>query len=131
MACKKKVKRKSFGSLHDDQRGSISYWFVFVILVIMLTFLFGVSIPFLQVFTVDVQGVTSDLIDKAEVNAQGISDVNARTAVINSLAAQKAGLGEQQEIYGAFIQYSSILIIVIIAFILFMASRRDVEQNIG
>lgn len=131
MAYKKKVKRKNFGSLHDDQRGSISYWFVFVILVIMLTFLFGVSIPFLQVFTVDVQGVTSDLIDKAEVNAQGISDVNARTAVINSLAAQKAGLSEQQEIYGAFIQYSSILIIVIIAFILFMASRRDVEQNIG
>jgi len=122
------VKKKTIWS---DQRGSISYWFVFVILVIMLTFLFGVSIPFLQTFTVDIQGVTSDLIDKAEVSALGISDTNSRQAVLDSLQAQESGLAEQQEIYGAFIQYSSIIIIVIIAFILFMASRRDVEQNVS
>jgi hypothetical protein len=97
----------------------------------MLTFLFGVSIPFLQTFTVDIQGVTSDLIDKAEVSALGISDTNSRQAVLDSLQAQESGLAEQQEIYGAFIQYSSIIIIVIIAFILFMASRRDVEQNVS
>lgn len=130
MVCKKK-KTKNKSSLYSNQRGSISYWFVFVILVIMLTFLFGVSIPFLQTFTVDIQGVTSDLIDKAEVNATNISDVNSRQAVLDSLNAQKSGLAEQQLIYGAFIQYSSIIIIVIIAFILFMASRRDVEQNVG
>ena len=130
MVCKKKVKRKSFG-LHADERGSISYWFVFVILVIMLTFLFGLTIPFLQTFTVDIQGVTSDLLVKATVSAQDIQDVNARTAVLDSLNAQASGLAEQQIIYGSFIQYSSILIIVIIAFILFMATRRDVEQNIG
>ena len=122
------VKKKTIWS---DQRGSISYWFVFVILVIMLTFLFGVSIPFLQTFTVDIQGVTSDLIDKAEVSALGISDTNSRQAVLDSLQAQESGLAEQQLIYGAFIQYSSIIIIVIIAFILFMASRRDVEQNVS
>jgi large-conductance mechanosensitive channel len=97
----------------------------------MLTFLFGVSIPFLQTFTVDIQGVTSDLIDKAEVSALGISDTNSRQAVLDSLQAQESGLAEQQLIYGAFIQYSSIIIIVIIAFILFMASRRDVEQNVS
>ena len=115
----------------SDQRGSISYWFVFVILVIMLTFLFGISIPFLQLFTVDVQGVTSDLIVNARDSAANIQDANARAAVLSSLAAQEAGMSEQQEIYGAFIQYSSIIIIVIIAFILFMASRRDVEQNVS
>lgn len=128
MKCKKKTKKRT---LRSDERGSISYWFVFVILVIMLTFLFGISIPFLQLFTVDVQGASSELIEHARINAQDIQDVNARQAVIDSLDAQTAGLSEQQEIYGAFIQYSSILIIVIIAFILFMASRRDVEQNIG
>ena len=97
----------------------------------MLTFLFGVSIPFLQLFTVDVQGVTSDLIVNARASAANIQDTNAREAVLSSLAAQEAGMSEQQEIYGAFIQYSSIIIIVIIAFILFMASRRDVEQNVS
>jgi hypothetical protein len=123
--------KKKKNSIWKDERGSISYWFVFIILVIMLTFLFGVSIPFLQLFTVDVQGVSSDLIAHARINAADIQDVNARQAVLDSLTAQEAGMSEQQEIYGAFIQYSSILIIVIIAFILFMASRRDVEQNIG
>jgi hypothetical protein len=124
--CKQKKR-----TLRSDERGSISYWFVFVILVIMLTFLFGISIPFLQLFTVDVQGVSSDLIAHAKVSALNIQDTNARQAVIDSLDAQAAGMSEQQEIYGAFIQYSSIFIIVIIAFILFMASRRDVEQNIS
>ncbi|HNV61763.1 MAG TPA: hypothetical protein PKN54_02350 [Candidatus Cloacimonas acidaminovorans] len=124
MPCKKNKKRM-------NQKGSISYWFVFVILVIMLSFLFGVSIPFLQTFTVDIQGVSSDLIDKAQVSALNIKDENSRQAVLDSLNAQESGLAEQQQIYGAFIQYSWILIIVIIAFILFMASRRDVEQNIG
>jgi hypothetical protein len=125
--CKKKVKN----TLRTNQKGSISYWFVFVILVIMLTFLFGVTIPFLQTFTVDIQGVTDDLLVKATVSAQNINDVNARQQVIDSLQAQQNGLAEQQIIYGSFIQYSTIIIIVIIAFILFMASRRDVEQNIG
>lgn len=130
MPCGKKYKSKK-KSIRRDERGSISYWFVFVILVIMLTFLFGVSIPFLQTYTVDIQGVTSDLIQKAEVNAQNIQDVNARQAVLDSLSAQEAGLAEQQIIYGSFIQYSVIFIIVIIAFVLFMASRRDVEQGLG
>jgi len=126
-----KIYKKKKRTLRSDERGSISYWFVFVILVIMLTFLFGISIPFLQLFTVDVQGVSSDLIAHAKVSALNIQDTNARQAVIDSLDAQAAGMSEQQEIYGAFIQYSSIFIIVIIAFILFMASRRDVEQNIS
>ena len=126
-ACKKKVK----GTLRTNQKGSISYWFVFVILVIMLTFLFGVTIPFLQTFTVDIQGVTDDLLIKATENAQNINDTNARAAVLASLQAQQNGLAEQQIIYGSFIQYSTIIIIVIIAFILFMASRRDVEQNVS
>ena len=126
-ACKKKVK----GTLRANQKGSISYWFVFVILVIMLTFLFGVTIPFLQTFTVDIQGVTDDLLIKATENAQNINDVNARQDVLDSLQAQQNGLAEQQIIYGSFIQYSTIIIIVIIAFILFMASRRDVEQNVS
>ena len=127
--CKKKPKKKR--TLHSNEKGSISYWFVFVILVIMLTFLFGISIPFLQLFTVEVQGASSNLIEQARVSALDIQDTNSRQAVLDSLSAQEAGMSEQQEIYGAFIQYSSILIIVIIVFILFMASRRDVEQNIG
>lgn len=114
-----------------EERGSISYWFVFIILVLILSFLFGISIPFLQLYTIEIQGASSDLIAKAEVSAQNIQDVNSRQAVLDSLSAQEAGLSEQQEIYGAFIQYSTIIIIVIIAFILFMASRRDVEQGLG
>jgi len=125
-----KYKNKKKG-IWKDERGSISYWFVFVILVIMLSFLFGISIPFLQTFTVSIQGTTDDLIDKAADSALKINDLESRQAVLDSLEAQKAGLSEQQEIYGVFIQYSTILIIVIIAFILFMASRRDVEQGLG
>ena len=124
MDCKKK-------SIWNDERGSISYFFVFVLLVIILTFLFGVAIPFLQVYTVDIQGVTSDLIIQAEEDALDIQDVNARQAVLDSLGTQETALADSQVIYGSFIQYSVFIIIIIIALILFMASRRDVEQGIG
>lgn len=126
---KKNCKKKN--SILRDERGSISYWFIFVLLVIMLSFLFGVSIPFLQTYTVSIHGATDDLIDKAYNAAENINDVNARIAIQSSLTAQTSALSEQQEIYSAFIQYSTIIIIIIIAFILFMASRRDVEQGLG
>lgn len=126
---KKNCKKKN--SILRDERGSISYWFIFVLLVIMLSFLFGVSIPFLQTYTVSIHGATDDLIDKAYNAAENINDVNARIAIQSSLTAQTSALSEQQEIYSTFIQYSTIMIIIIIAFILFMASRRDVEQGLG
>lgn len=126
---KKNCKKKN--SILRDERGSISYWFIFVLLVIMLSFLFGVSIPFLQTYTVSIHGATDDLIDKAYNAAENINDVNARIAIQSSLTAQTSALSEQQEIYSTFIQYSTIIIIIIIAFILFMASRRDVEQGLG
>lgn len=126
---KKNCKKKN--SILRDERGSISYWFIFVLLIIMLSFLFGVSIPFLQTYTVSIHGATDDLIDKAYNAAENINDVNARIAIQSSLTAQTSALSEQQEIYSTFIQYSTIIIIIIIAFILFMASRRDVEQGLG
>lgn len=126
---KKNCKKKN--SILRNERGSISYWFIFVLLVIMLSFLFGVSIPFLQTYTVSIHGATDDLIDKAYNAAENINDVNARIAIQSSLTAQTSALSEQQEIYSTFIQYSTIIIIIIIAFILFMASRRDVEQGLG
>jgi len=126
----KKFKKKNKGILNDE-RGSISYFVVFVILVITLTFLFGVGIPFLQTFTLDIYGVTDDLIDDARESALQINDANAQAAVLASLNAQETALQDQQEIYGVFIQYSIVLVIVIVAFVLFMASRRDVEQGIG
>lgn len=126
---KKNCKKKN--SILRDERGSISYWFIFVLLVIMLSFLFGISIPFLQTYTVSIHGATDDLIDKAYNAAENINDVNARIAIQSSLTAQTSALSEQQEIYSTFIQYSTIIIIIIIAFILFMASRRDVEQGLG
>ena len=124
----KKYKKKS---VLRDERGSISYWFIFVLLIIMLSFLFGVSIPFLQTYTVSIHGATDDLIDKAYSSAERINDDSAKEAIQSSLTAQKSALLEQQEIYSTFIQYSTIMIIIIIDFILFMASRRDVEQGIG
>lgn len=126
---KKNCKKKN--SILRDERGSISYWFIFVLLVIMLSFLFGISIPFLQTYTVSIHGATDDLVDKAYNAAENINDVNARIAIQSSLTAQTSALSEQQEIYSTFIQYSTIIIIIIIAFILFMASRRDVEQGLG
>lgn len=126
---KKNCKKKN--SILRNERGSISYWFIFVLLIIMLSFLFGVSIPFLQTYTVSIHGATDDLIDKAYNAAENINDVNARIAIQSSLTAQTSALSEQQEIYSTFIQYSTIIIIIIIAFILFMASRRDVEQGLG
>lgn len=126
---KKNCKKKN--SILRNERGSISYWFIFVLLVIMLSFLFGVSIPFLQTYTVSIHGATDDLIDKAYNAAENINDVNARIAIQSSLTAQTSALSEQQEIYSTFIQYSTIIIIIVIAFILFMASRRDVEQGLG
>jgi predicted PurR-regulated permease PerM len=129
MPFKKKSKRRR--NILNDERGSVSYFIVFVLMVIMLTFLFGVGIPFLQTFTVTIHGATDDLVDGAVDAAQNINDVNARTTILNSLNAQEDALQEQEVVYGSFIQYSIWIVIFLIALVLFMASRRDVEQGIG
>ena len=127
------IKKKSFKkkSIFSDEKGSISYFIVFMILVIMLSFLFGIGIPFLQTYTISIRAATDDLLADATSAADNISDVNARIAIQSSLAAQGASLDEHQAVYASFIQYSSIIIIFIIGLILFMASRRDVEQGLG
>ncbi len=127
----KKFKSRKKNKNKMGERGSVSYFVVFIVLVIILSFLFGVAIPFLQVFTVEIYGATDDLVDKAVDAAQNIEDVNARATIVDSLEVQETSLQEHQAIYGSFIQYSVFIVIFIIMLVLFMASRRDVEKGIG
>jgi len=122
---KKKCKKKN----EMSEKGQVTYFILLVVLIMFLLFLFGVGLPMLQAFNVKTHASLEPIIIDTINDANSIQDVNAKTAITNSLNAQLTGLTDSQEIIGTFIMYMAITIIILVAVIFFMFTRRNVEQG--
>lgn len=117
-------------SIWKDQRGSFSYWFIFIILAIILMALFAVTIPLLQTIDSEFYKAAGPLIDKQEANLANVTDANIRAAMQDNITSQRNSIPHQIEVLSIFFQYGWIIILVIIVVVLFLLARRNVEAGI-
>ena len=110
-----------------DEKGSFAYFYTFVVLGIILIFLFAVGIPLMQVANVEFYAAGEQIINSSQNTTSEIRDVNARTTIQSAYNAQLDSIEGQVDVLSVFFQYGWIIIIFIIALVLFLASRQQVE----
>lgn len=114
-----------------NQKGSFSYFYVFIVLTIPLIIFFALGIPFIQTMLTALYEAGEPLIDEQATMAAGISDANIRAAMEDNITSQRNSIPDQIDILSIFYQYSWIIIIVIISVTLFIFARRQTEVGIG
>jgi len=112
-----------------DEKGQTSFFIVFVVVAIFLLFLFAFGIPFLQNFNTEIYEAADPLIQSAKANAQNISNEEIKQAMLDNLEAQENSIPDQVNVLSVFFQYGWLVVIVAVLFIVFMASRRQIEAG--
>jgi len=115
--------------LLNDERGSFSYFMVFVLLAVMLVFLFAIGIPLLMAVNSEFYAAGEPLLDRATVSANEVENAEVQAAMLSNIEAQRQSIPDQMEVLGVFFQYGWLIIIVVIVMILFMASRKTIESG--
>ena len=107
----------------------LGFFLIFVFSATMLVFLFSFAIPFLTNFTTSLYVAGDDVIADAETKIDEIQNVTIREQIKSNLQNMQAATQENINYMAFFYQYSWILVIVIITFMLFMLARSIVETK--
>lgn len=119
-------------NLFKEQRGSISYAIVFTTLFLVLILFFVFFSPMIQRMNVGIFQSAEGIMDESIANAQQIQDQNVRESYIGIFTAQKESFVGQADVLGTFTKYAWVIIALVLAFVLFLTVRRNVEtQNIS
>ena len=112
-----------------NQKGSFSYFMVFIVLAVMLVFLFSIGIPLLTQINTEFYAAGEPMLDTAYANALEVNDATVQAAMLSNIDGQRNSLPDQIEVLSVFFQYGWLIIIVVIVLVLFMASRRSIESG--
>lgn len=113
-----------------NEKGSTSFFVMFVFLSIILLILFAVVIPVLQTMNIMFYENAEGILEKGKASAAQINDANVRGALESGLDAQTDSILTQIDILGVFFQYGWIIIILVITLVIFMITRQTVELQI-
>jgi len=116
-------------SLLKDERGSFSYFMVFVLLAVMLVFLFAFGIPMLTQINSEFYKAGEPMLDTAYANALEVKDADVQAAMLSNIDGQRNSIPDQIEVLSIFFQYGWLIIIIVIVMVLFMSSRRSIESG--
>jgi len=114
-----------------NNKGSVTLSTVFAVLVIITLIMFAFLIPLLQKFTTHIYVAGDSIIVDSNAIAAQISDAEIREAFQDSFNAQSEATVTNIEILGFVYQYSWAIILLIVAFVLFMIARQQVETQGG
>jgi len=115
--------------LIKDERGSFSYFMVFIMLAVILVFLFAIGIPMLTQINSEFYKAGEPMLDTAYDNAMLIEDADVQAAMLSNIEGQRQSIPDQIEVLSIFFQYGWLIIILVIVMVLFMSSRRSIESG--
>lgn len=113
-----------------NSRGSVSYFFVFVILSVVLVTLFAFAIPLLQAIDTAFYEAGEDILLDANETASNIQNDNIRESIQANFQAQTESIPTQIDILSTFHQYGWIIIILAIVLVIFLITRQTVELEV-
>ena len=117
--------------VRKKRKGVVAFFFIFVFLAILLSVLFAFAIPILIDFNTHLFTAGEIALDDATVWSERINDATVKAQIQATLASSKASLPDQIDTLGFFYQYSWIVIIIAILFVVFMQTRVTVETSMG
>lgn len=125
MPCKKKRREK------EKRKGVVGFFLLFVFLSVIIIFFFAFAIPVL----IDLETAFYTAGEKALVDADDwvneINNTQVKTQIQNTLTASQNSIPDQIDILGFFFQYSWIIFIIVILFVIYMRTRVVVESSGG
>ncbi len=117
-------KRKKIG-----ERGVITFSVFLFIILVMLVLFFSVAIPMYMQFTTKIYSQGEKIINDANAGALGITNPKIKENVQTALSSAGESYESQMTIMSVFVQYSWIIIILLILMIGFLYSRMQVESQ--
>jgi len=120
--------KEQFRKFKKDDHGSLSFFFVFILLVFTLITLFAIATPMLITINAEFYAAGQDMIDQASV-LMDIEDDDVASAVADTLDDASQSTADQISILAALYQYSWIIIITVIALVIYIIARSTVEVN--
>lgn len=105
------------------------YFFVFIFVSVILTFLFAVGIPMLIDINTGFYAAGEDILNDAENWLNKINDSDVKDQIQDTIDSSQDSLPEQIEILSFFFQYGWAVVIVAVLFVIFMSTRTTVETE--
>jgi len=112
-----------------NEKGSFSYFFVFVVSAIILLFFFALMTPLLMTWNTSIYEASEGLFEDSLTTANDINDSTVKAAFINSTNAASSSITDQTDILSVFFQYAWIIVVFISALIIFLFARQQVESG--
>lgn len=116
--------------LRMNRRGSISYYITFMSLAIFALLLATVLVPFAMDVNVTSWAAAENILEHTAETAASIRDSDIRAALTDSITAAEESVVTSTDVMSVFFQYSAFIIIVVVLFVIFIKTRRDVETDV-
>jgi hypothetical protein len=128
MPCSKK-KRKGIGNINE--KGSISFYIIFVFLAFITLTLFVFLTPIMMDFNTRIYTAGEIALIDANETASQIQNADVRASFQSSLTSSQNSIPNQVAILSFFFQYAWIIVILVILLSLFIYTRQSVEAEKG
>lgn len=112
-----------------NQKGTISFFFIFVFLAIIFVFLFAVITPMLIQITTTMYASSETMLDNAYTKANTLTDASIKAEMTSAIDSARDTMPTQVAVLSEFYKYGFIIIIFITLLILFLLTRQTVEQQ--
>lgn len=112
-----------------NERGSFSYFFIFVIAAIILVFFFALIVPLMVTWNTTLYEASEGMLEDSLAVAGDINDPGVSAAFTSSITAASDSLEDQVDILSVFFRYSWLIIIFIAALVIFLFARMQVESG--
>ena len=112
------------------KRSVFTLWIVFVIVLLMLIFLFYLTIPLLQNIQTKFIKSAEDILQQNQHVIKSIQNETIKQSLLNATNDQIKSLAEQQIILSTFTKYAWIFIIILAMLVVYILARRSVETSI-
>lgn len=113
------------------KRGQVVLYIYFFIAMIILVTIAAVLAPMGVRFNSAMYTAGEGILADAQPDIDAIQDASIRTAINESVTAAKSAGQNNVEVNAAIFQYSWVLVLILIAVILFIQSRRLIEVGRG
>lgn len=110
-----------------DEKGQFSYAVILMLIVFALLALFVFIIPLMQGLTVGFYEGLTPVFDYTNDTIDRLPDGNVKTAFEGSLTAQGDMVATNVSVMGSLVQYSGIIILIVVIIALYLVGRQNVQ----
>jgi hypothetical protein len=113
------------------KRGNITLYLVFLIVAIILVLISAVLAPLGVLFNTEMFKAGENILSLAQADIDEIQDAAIKSEINDTITSAKTATLDNISVTSALFKYGWVFILVIIALIIFLFSRRLVEYQTG